>query len=69
MTGRAILTPKLNTLNAKVAATVGRRHDALHLNTYRAQFQPSGKTYRPNGKRECARRRWQIARRMLRMTE
>lgn len=59
MTGRAVLTPKLNALNAAVAQRV---EGWLPQNTHRAPFRAGGCIYKPNGKRECARRRGQIAR-------
>lgn len=61
---RLITTLNLNALKQ----TAAKLAEALRRNTYGAAFRASGATYRPNGERECARRRRQIARGMLRVT-
>ena len=64
MTGRAILTPKPNMLNAACGPDVA-------LGVLRQNWAPlraNGRSYRPNGKRECARRRRQITRGMLQVS-
>lgn len=83
MTGRAVLTPKLNALNAAVRRQVrpldefGHRVSRLPVgvgywsgNWRSNRAWRTGATYpaMPNGERERARRRRQIARGMLRVT-